>query len=119
MVNTISYLYTVEAPVNIKAEDNVSVFICTNDYCAAHPWNECGVSLRYGSASDMTKRVSEWQQVCDHLYGYDYYRSMGDNRWLYPIQYQMYYNYKWYYDLGFEGAKPVPFLSTIQHCRSS
>ena len=104
MVNTISYLYTVEAPVNIKAEDNVSVFICTNDYCAAHPWNECGVSLRYGSASDMTKRVSEWQQVCDHLYGYDYYRSMGDNRWLYPIQYQMYYNYKWYYDLGFEGV---------------
>ncbi|MBS5737536.1 MAG: DUF4838 domain-containing protein [Clostridiales bacterium] len=103
-VNTISYLYTVEAPVNIKAADNVSVFLCTNDYCAAHPWNECGVSLRYVGASDMTKRVSEWQEVCDHLYGYDYYRSMGDDRWIYPIQYQIYYNYKWYHDLGFEGV---------------
>lgn len=103
MVNTISYLYTIEAPVNIKAEDNVGIFICTNDYCAAHPWNECGISLRYPDASDMTKRVAEWQSVADHLYGYDYYRSCGDDRWYYPITYQIYYNYKWYYSLGFEG----------------
>lgn len=103
-VNTISYLYTNEAPTNIKAEDNVSVFLCTNDYCAAHPFNECGVSLRYPSISDMTKRVTEWKAVSDHLLFYDYYRSNGDPRWIYPIQYQIFYNYKWYYDLGFEGG---------------
>ena len=103
-VTTISYLYTNDAPVGIKARDNVVIQICSNDFCYAHPFGECGKSLRYDGIQTMSERYAKWKAVSDHLLSYDYYRSNGDPRWIYPIQYQMYENTKWLRSQGIEGT---------------
>ena len=103
-VTTISYLYTNDAPTGIKARDNVVIQICSNDFCYAHPFGECGKSLRYDGIQTMSERYAKWKAVSDHLLSYDYYRSNGDPRWIYPIQYQMYENTKWLRSQGIEGT---------------
>ena len=103
-VTTISYLYTNDAPVGIKARDNVVIQICSNDFCYAHPFGECGKSLRYDGIQTMSERYAKWKAVSDHLLSYDYYRSNGDPRWIYPIHYQMYENTKWLRSQGIEGT---------------
>ena len=103
-VTTISYLYTNDAPTGIKARDNVVIQICSNDFCYAHPFGECGKSLRYDGIQTMSERYAKWKEVSDHLLSYDYYRSNGDARWIYPIQYQMYENTKWLRSQGIEGT---------------
>ncbi len=89
--DTFAYTYTRHPPVNITAEDNVIVRLCSIECCFCHPLSECGhekneniVELTSEKPSSFAEDIKGWSAICERLYIWDYTTDFSDYLMLFP-----------------------------------
>ncbi len=67
-VDTLAYLYTQTAPVDLEIEENVVIRFCPGRVCTCHPWEEC----QHRETKKFLKDLAEWEKICDNLFVWYY-----------------------------------------------
>lgn len=67
-ISSLAYFHTTKAPVNIKAEPNVVIKLCSM------PGDQASSYLKGNTkgAQDFKQQVEEWSKVCEHIIIWDY-----------------------------------------------
>jgi len=102
LIHTFSYMYTENAPENIKADSNIMVEFAPINSCFGHPIDGGCNDLHYGS------QMKKWAEVCDHIYYWDYMYNLSQCATPYPyIKYSNFaYNFRLIADMNTIGYFP-------------
>lgn len=79
-IDTFAYQYTRQAPAGIVPRDNVIVRLCTIECCFCHPLDDPGCEQN----AELMKDLSDWAQICDRLYVWDYTTNYSNTCMVFP-----------------------------------
>ncbi len=99
-IDTFAYRYTRAAPVNLVAEDNVIVRLCTIECCFAHTLDDSTCPSNAAFFEDLI----EWSKICNRLYIWDYTTNYVHSIGIFPNFGVIQKNLQIFYENGVKGV---------------
>ena len=89
---------------SLKCPENVIIMYCTDKCCFSHEIGNTECDNPSCTAVKAAEEIALWQQICDHLYIWDYTNGAAYKHQVFPILNLLYDNYHYFSEIGVEGV---------------
>lgn len=98
LLHTFAYRYTKKAPVGLGVRDNVIVRLCNIECSWSTPMKQQALEYPDCEAAGFIEDLSEWGQMCSHLYIWDYACNFRNYLMPFPNYHSLAQNLQTYYE---------------------